>query len=165
MKTQPRPILSKADVTAVTVVVICALLDLVGLLIRLGQPRKTRRLEKLLRFAERQVECTIFQQAIQEMGLVSRFAPMLSARAGFRRQRSNARVIVKCSRVRLRNASPFARCMRLITAMCDPTKYVARVKRRLGHGYVDTRLIACAPPSRSFITHALAQMPAVADSS
>ena len=165
MKQQPRPIVSKVEIEALVAAMIYGLACLVGLLLRLGKPRKTRRLEKLLRHAERQVECTIFQQAIQEMGLVSRFAPMLSGRPGFRRQRSNARVIVKCSRVRLRNASPFERCMRLITAMCDPTKYVARVKRRLRHGYVDTRLVAYAPPARSFITRALAPTPALADSS
>ena len=165
MKQNPRPIVSQTEIEALAAAILYGLACLVGLLLRLGKPRKTRRLEKLLRHAERQVECTIFQQAIHEMGLVSRTAPMLSDRAGFRKQRSNARVIVKCSRVRLRNASPFARCMRLIAAMFDPTKYVARVKRRLRHGYVDTRLIAYAPPSRGFITHALAPMPAVADSS
>ena len=165
MKQQPRPIVSKVEIEALAAAMIYGLACLGGLLLRLGKPRKTRRLEKLLRHAERQVECTIFQQAIQEMGLVSRFAPMLAARAGFRKQRSNARVIVKCSRVRLRNASPFEPCMRLIIAMCDPSKYVARVKRRLRHGYVDTRLVACAPPSHTLISHAAAPTPALADSS
>jgi hypothetical protein len=165
MKQHPRPIVSKIEVEALVAAMIYGLACLVGLLLRLGKPRKTHRLERLLRHAERQVECTIFMQALQELGLQSRYAPRLSARAGFRRQRSNARLIVKCSRVRLRNASPFARCMRLIHALCDQRRFLNRAKRRLRHGYVDTRLVACAPPSRSFITRALAPTPALADSS
>jgi hypothetical protein len=165
MKQQPRPIVSKIEIEALVAAMIYGLACLAGLLLRLGKPRKTRRLEKLLRHAERQVECTIFMQALHELGLRSRAAPLLTARAGFRKQRSNARLIVKCGRVRLRNASPFERCMRLIHALCDQRRFLERAKRRLRHGYVDTRLVACAPPSRSFITHALALMPALADSS
>jgi hypothetical protein len=165
MKQHPRPIVSKIEVEALVAAMIYGLACLVGLLLRLGKPRKTRRLEKLLRHAERQVECTIFMQALQELGLQSRYAPMLSARAGFRRQCSNARLIVKCSRVRLRNASPFARCMRLIHALCDQRRFLDRAKRRLRHGYIDTRLVVIAPPARSLITRALAPMPALADSS
>ena len=165
MKQNPRPIVSKVEIEALVAAMIYGLACLVGLLLRLGKPRKTRRLEKLLRHAERQVECTIFMQALQELGLRSRAAPMLSARAGFRRQRSNARLIVKCSRVRLRNASPLDRCMRLIHALCDQRRFLDRAKRRLRHGYVDTRLVACAPPSRVLISCALAPMPALADSS
>jgi hypothetical protein len=67
--------------------------------------------------------------------------------------------------VRLRNASPFERCMRLIHAMCDQGKFLQRAKRRLRHGYVDTRLVACTPPARVFITRAPAPTPALADSS
>jgi hypothetical protein len=55
--------------------------------------------------------------------------------------------------------------MRLIHALCDQRRFLERAKRRLRHGYVDTRLVAVAPPSRSFITRALAPMPAFADSS
>jgi hypothetical protein len=165
MKQQPRPIVSKVEIEALVAAMIYGLACLVGLLLRLGKPRKTRRLEKLLRHAERQVECTIFMQALQELGLSSRQAPLLAARAGFRKRRSNARLIVKCSRVRLRNASPFERCMRLIHAMCDQGKFLQRAKRRLRHGYVDTRLVACTPPARVFITRAPAPTPALADSS
>ena len=165
MKQQPRPIVSKIEVEALVAAMIYGLACLVGLLLRLGKPRKTRRLEKLLRHAERQVECTIFMQALHELGVRSRAAPLLSGRAGFRKQRSNARLIVKCSRVRLRNASPFARCMRLIHALCDQRRFLDRAKRRLRHGYVDTRLVAVAPPSRTLISRAAAPMPALADSS
>jgi hypothetical protein len=165
MKQQSRPIVRKAEAGALVAAVLYGLACLVGLLLRLGKPRKTRRLEKLLRHAERQVECTIFMQALQELGSQSRRAPLLVGRAGFRRQRSNARLIVKCSRVRLRNASPFERCMRLISALWWERRFVERAKRRLRHGYVDTRLVAVAPPVRSFITRARAPMPALADSS
>ena len=165
MKQQPRPIVSKVEIEALVAAMIYGLACLVGLLLRLGQPRKTRRLEKLLRHAERQVECTIFMQALHELGVRSGAAPLLSGRAGFRKQRSNARLIVKCSRVRLRNASPFARCMRLIHALCDQRRFLERAKRRLRHGYVDTRLVAFAPPARTLISHAAAPTPALADSS
>ena len=53
MKQQPRPIVSKVEIEALVAAMIYGLACLVGLLLRLGKLRKTRRLEKLLRYAER----------------------------------------------------------------------------------------------------------------
>jgi hypothetical protein len=94
MKHKPRPIVSKVEVEALVAAMIYGLACLVGLLLRLGKPRKTRRLEKLLRHAERQVECTIFMQALQELGLTSRAAPTLASAGSARTRASSSNAAV-----------------------------------------------------------------------
>jgi hypothetical protein len=124
----------------------------------------SRRLARVVRIGESWVEELIVVLAGRRRGRARVRRRLVFAVPGFRMSRGNLRLFYKSVGVRLRDGGLIARVQRLLAALADPARYVARVLRRLARGLCLRRLVACAPAAVAFVS-AAAQAVAISDSS
>jgi hypothetical protein len=122
---------------------------LLGVLFSPRAANHRRKLHRLVQTGERWVEHILFIMAGHRLRVLARkrrrAAYRVIARPGFRVSRGDCRLLWKCARIRLRNASLAQRVGRLLAALASPERYVRRYMKRLACGLRFRRLIACAP--------------------
>jgi len=131
---------------------------LASVIVALGAPRRSRRLIRLVRYFEREVECIAFLTAVNRAGR-DRRSYAKRAPHGFRRVRGTMRLFFKGAGVRLRGASLRARVLRLIEVLRDLEPYIARFVAKLRQGLRLFHLIATAPAAVAVLS---APTPAIA---
>ena len=123
---------------------------LIGVITRLGAPKRSRLLHRIIRLCERNAEAIVFELA------EARAAPPLEARshrprsapAGFRVKRIRGCRFFTHARVRLKREAGFAaRVRRLLDVLAEPEACIERCLRLLDIGRKFTRLVAAAPPA------------------
>jgi hypothetical protein len=136
---------------------------LLGVVLRLGAARGSRRLKRCVESLERDVEAIIFLKAALRVGApirTRRSARPLNAPFGFRRLCAHRRrLLFKHARICDRRTGLYERVLRAISALARPERYIARFAARLRRGLCASILIPIAPPA-----HALrsAPQPAIA---
>jgi hypothetical protein len=122
---------------------------LVGVIARLGAPKRSRLLHRIIGLCERNTEAMVFDIAAARAPPPQRRTRRLrAAPAGFRLKRIKGNRFFNHARVRLRAEAGFAaRVRRLIAVLADPEPCVARATRLLLVGCKQTRIIATAPPA------------------
>ncbi|MCL4713271.1 MAG: hypothetical protein KJZ75_08120 [Hyphomonadaceae bacterium] len=158
-----RPHTPKDDLQALYACAVLWLCRLAAAIARLGAPRRSRTLKRIVRRRERLAEFYIFLLALNRVRPRPR-RTRVRAGPGFRRVEADMRLMVKGARIRLRNASLRARVLRLIDVLMNPEPYIARFAARLRRGLTRFRLIAAAPAAVALVS-APALAPAAADSS
>jgi len=125
-------------------------------------------LRRVMKRAEHAVECVLFLMAVRNV-----VPPPPSARRaylrrgappGFRRNSKMSRLLFKHARIRLRDGSVLERLARLISALANPERYVARFSKLLGGGLRGSRLIMISPRA-SAVTSQPSQPACILDSS
>lgn len=119
-----------------------------GVIARLGAPRRSKLLHRILRLCERNTEVIVFEWAD------ARVLPLphiphrpRSAPQGFRVKPIRGLRYYRHSRVALRRGAGFAaRVRRLIQVLAEPERCIARCVKLLTSGRKRTALIAVAPP-------------------
>ena len=135
------------------------------LMLRLGAPRRSKRLRRAVEWAERCVQHLIFLQAFARLPLPAlKTRHPLNTPLGFRRARRDRHLIFRYARVALREASFTQRIGRLIAVLANPERYIARFVALMTRGLRPGALIAVAPPAWSFAS-AAAPPPSFTDSS
>lgn len=125
---------------------------LLAMVLKLGAPRRSRTLRRLVQKAERYVDSIVFIMAIARLNPRPRRLARhpISAPIGFRRITTSRRLLLKHARIRDRRLSLHARVLRLLSALAHPERYIARLVRRCRRGICATRVILCAPPAPRF---------------
>ena len=120
---------------------------------------------RVMKRAERAVECVLFLIAVRratppqtpKLTYIRRSAP-----PGFRRRKKTSRLLFKHARVRLRTGGILQRLARLIAALANPERYVARFSKLLSGGCLrGSRLIIIAPRASPVASLASAEATAV----
>jgi hypothetical protein len=145
------PILSKTETDAFAAFGLDCLGWLLSIILKLGAPKRSRRLRRWIEKLERFVEHTIFLLAVQRLALPQRRhrpAPPRSIPAGFRCALRRPRFLFKLGRIRARRKSLHQRVLRLISALARPEPYIARFLARLRRLTTST-LVAAAPPAHA----------------
>lgn len=142
---------------------------LMGVMLRLGAPRASRRLTRAVELLERAVESILFLKAVHRVGppLAPRApARPLAAAAGFRRRyfTRRRRLLFKRARLKLRRAGLYQRVLRAVAALARPEPYIARYAARLRRGLSATRITAVAPPPHACVSLAAPAIVAIDDS-
>ena len=110
--------------------------------------RHARTLERFVARLERRVECILCLRAMLRLVPARRrLRRPASLAPGFRRRRGSFRHFLRSCGLRVRNATPIARLMRLLAALADGRAYVAHFVRRLVRGVQPGGIVACAPPA------------------
>ena len=122
---------------------------LIGVIARLGAPKRSKLLHRIIRLCERNTEAVVFEAAAERAPpLQQRPYRPRAAPAGFRVKRIKGYRFFNHARVRLRAEAGFAaRVRRLIAVLADPEPCIARCLKLLVIGCKQTRLIATAPPT------------------
>ena len=122
---------------------------LIGVIARLGAPRRSRLLHRVIRLCERNTEAVVFEMAAERAPpLQQRPHRPRAAPAGFRHKRIKGYRFFNYARVRLKTEAGFAaRVRRLIAVLADPEPCIARCLKLLTIGRKQTRLVATAPPA------------------
>jgi hypothetical protein len=160
---------TQAELQALDASILRLLVWLVGVIARLGAPRRSKLLHRIVRLCERNTEAVVFDMA------AARWAPpaffrragrrKASAPPGFRVKRIKGYGFFNHARVRLGAEAGFAaRVLRLIDVLADPEPCLARALKVIAVGRTRTRLVAAAPPADPMRTPAFAAT-AFADSS
>lgn len=138
---------------------------LLGVITRLGAPRRSRLLHRIVRLCERNVEAMVFEMADARIAPLSvRPAHPRPAPRGFRLKRIRGCRFFSRARVRLSAAAGFAaRVRHLLAVLARPERCIARVVAMLTRGWKRTSLIATAPVAERLQAQAFAA--AFADSS
>ena len=162
---QPQPA-TQQDFQAFDAWILRALVWLLGVISRLGAPRRSHLLHRVIRLCERNTEAIIFELAeAHAPPPLRRFHRPRAALSGFRLKRIKGSRYFTHTRARLKAEAGFAaRVRHLIAVLADPTPFVARAIKLLVAGLKRTRLVAVAPPAEP-MRCALPAAPAYADSS
>ena len=123
---------------------------LMGVILRIGPVRRSRRLRRFVEVCEREVESILFLKAVHRFGpppparRVPRAAP-----PGFRRTAGGGRMrlFFRNSGVCARKASLSQRIAHLAAALANPERFVAYFFKRLLRGLRGPRLVPVAPPA------------------
>jgi hypothetical protein len=161
----PSPI-SQDSLEAFIASALLGLMWLMGVILKLAAPHRSRRLVRFVKFCERWVERAIFLRArLRLPPAPTRRGYPLKARPGFRRQRGRKRLFLKSARIRARSgASLCERVARLLAALTHSERYILRFLKRLAHGLHGFRPLAVRPPAVACTTLA-APRAAICDSS
>jgi len=156
-----------ADYQAFDAWMLRVLVWLIGAIQRLGAPKRSRLLHRIVRLCERNTEAIVFEMA-EALAPPPPLPPAhrpRSAPPGFRVKRIRGTHFFNYGRVRLPQSAGFAaRVRRLIAVLAAPDRCIRRYLRLLTIGQKYTRLIAVAPVADRL--HApQASAPAFADSS
>jgi hypothetical protein len=163
---QPQPGLPKPETDAFLASGIAWLGWFLAIILKLGAPRRSRTLRRWIEKLERFVEHVIFLMAVQRLAPLPRpyrQAPPRHIPAGFRRATRSWRFVFKLARIRARRKSWPQRVERLISALANPERYIARFLKRLRTPRLFS-LVAAAPPAHACARLATCE-PALADSS
>lgn len=118
---------------------------------RLGAPRRSKLLHRIIRLCERNTEAVLFELAERSAtpGVPEPRRPH-SAPRGFRWKRIRGNRVFSHSRARLSRSAGFAaRVRRLIQVLADPERCVARCLKALVVGFKCACLVAVAPPAQA----------------
>lgn len=120
-----------------------------GVIARLGAPRRSKLLHRILRLCERNTEIIVFEWADARVPPPRRIPRRpRGAPRGFRVKRIRGSRYYRHSRVALRRGAGFAaRARRLIHVLAEPERCIERCVKLLTSGRKRTRLIAAAPPA------------------
>ena len=160
------PNLSQAELQAFDAWILRALVWLLGVIARLGAPRRSALLHRIIRMCERNAEAMVFELAeARDVPFRSGSHQPGGAPSGFRLKRVRGSRFFAYARVRLpREAGFAARVRRLVAVYADPEPCVLRCLRLLAAGRILTRLVVAAPAPAP--VHNIAVFaPAIADSS
>lgn len=148
----PPPLITKAKLDAFVALAFDWLGWLLVIVLKLGAPTRSRTLRRLVEGLERHVERVIFLMAIHRLKRRRRSPTPrrpLSIAPGFRRIAAAARrrLLFKHAGVCDRRLSLHARVLRLISALANPERYIARFARRCRRGLCFSWIAVCAPPA------------------
>jgi len=130
---------------------------------RIGALNGSRRLRAYVARTERSVEGLLFLSATERLHPPPpRTRRPASTRAGYRRSRSNMRLMLRMARIRVRGTLA-QRLAAILRAFRDREFFIARLVRRLRRGLTSTRLVLAAPIASVVTTRVIA--PLAADSS
>ena len=123
---------------------------LMGVILRLGAARRSRRLRRFVEICEREVESILFLKAVHRFGPPPRRRGIPAATPpGFRRKAGSGRMrlFFRNSGVCARKASLARRLARLAAALAEPEPFIAYFFKRLLNGLRGPSLIPVAPPA------------------
>lgn len=160
-----RPIITKAKLDNFVALGLDWLGWLLAIMLKLGAPRRSRTMRRFVEKLERHVEAVIFLMAMPRLkprGPASRRP--LNVSPGFRAiATAHHRLLFKRAGVRARRPDLQVRVLRLISALANPERHIARIVRRCQRGFCASWLTACAPPALTLAADALRAL-AFADS-
>jgi hypothetical protein len=137
---------------------------LLEIILRIGVFSRSRRLKRMVRNCERRVACIYFLAALRRLGHApQQRAASSAAPPGFRRTRSRGRLLLKRAGPRDKSGNLAQRVRRLVGALNQPERYIARVLKRLARGVCLSHLVVAAPSAAAMVCVTLAA--AHADSS
>ena len=145
-----------AGVTASALRFVCWLF---GAIVRCGLRGRSKKLQRVLNFAERAVEAIIFVRALARNGpLPKKRRRFASAPPGFRIAHARLKLFYKRANIRARKASAIERVFALIEALQNPEGAIAYFLKRIRKGLHCLRVIIAAPIAE-VICAALAPLP------
>jgi hypothetical protein len=121
---------------------------LAAVCLKLGAPQRSRTLRRHVCALERAVEAIVLLMATLRLRPPpQRRRHPRSAPAGFHRRpfKRNCRLLMKHARICDRRLSLLQRVERLIEALADPERFIARFIARLRRGLIGSRLLIVAP--------------------
>lgn len=160
------PIITTASVEVFFTSMLRLLSGLFGAILRFGWRGRSARLNRVLRQAERAVECLLFLKAValhQPIGKRRR-APRFAPR-GFRRVATRGRLMFRGARIRARHANAVERVIALIEALMHPARAVAHFLRKIRNGLTASHLVATAPPGEALTREIFSCVRQLADTS
>lgn len=141
------PLLTETRVEAFTASALRFVCWVFGLIARYGFSGRSRKLQDVLRVAERAVESTLFLHAVARFGpLPRRRSPRpASAPRGFRVASSRGQFFYKRANIRARKASIIDRVFALLDALQNPERAIGYFLKRIRKGLRARRLVIAAP--------------------